>query len=206
MPNDWSPPRFWTSWGMSSRKQVDRLSKHRLYYQWAWPCRLCRLQLMCSKHGLARTGHRTEQTHPPSHRQQQKATRPPCVRSCWQTPRMEEGLLGGASSQRRAWTMRAPSLLPSSSTWTKKRHQGAAPVQFLPQQRKHQGWGTTVPTIFRTSNPDSLVDSLKSHRSEYDVKYTPYIYYVSFWKMKPLQPGLTKGTEKLDKQNKATST
>ena len=76
--------------------------------------------------------------------------------------------------------MRAPSLLPSSSTWTEKRHQGAAPVQFLPQQRKHQGRGTTVPTIFRTSNPDSLVDSLKSHRSEYDVKYTPYIYYVSF--------------------------
>lgn len=52
--------------GWASRKQVDRLSKHCLYYQWAWPCRLCRIQLMCSKHGLHRTEHRTEQTHLPT--------------------------------------------------------------------------------------------------------------------------------------------
>lgn len=76
---------------------------------------------------------------------------------------------------------RLPVQQPRARAWKETRHPGAAPVQFLPQRRKRRARGRTVPTIFSTSYQNSLVNSLKSHRSECDIKYIPYISYVSLF-------------------------
>ena len=53
-----------------------------------------------------------------------------------------------------------PCVLPASCQQfhvDREEDQSAAPAQFLPQQRKHQGWATTVPIIFRTSIQTALL-------------------------------------------------
>lgn len=178
-----SLPGFWTSWGMSSRRKADRLSNTSFSTRGPGPeeyaehgrCAVT-IGLRELKHGIRLTHPATDRTAKPHH------LRPPTWGATGKLAGWRKGCCG-------EWTPKegaGPGVLPASGpaaarAWKETRHPGAAPVQFLPQRRKRRARGRTVPTIFSTSYQNSLVNSLKSHRSECDIKYIPYISYVSLF-------------------------